>query len=61
MARRSKVGHGPGLGELPNIWVFAYYIYTMAEASDFKFGTPLRFSKAHHRATPKGQLGVALG
>jgi len=27
----------------------------MAEASDFKFGTQLGFSKAHHKITPIGK------
>jgi len=33
----------------------------MAEASDFKFGTQLGFAKAHHKTTPIGKVGVALG
>ena len=37
------------------------YIYTVAEASDFKFGTQLGFAKAHHKTTPRGKVGVALG
>jgi len=51
----------PGLGELPNILWFHFNIYTMAEARDFKFGTQLRFAKAHHKSTPRGKVGVALG
>jgi len=33
----------------------------MAEASDFKFGAQLGFAEAHHKTTPKGKVGVALG
>ena len=36
-----KNGHGPGLGELSEIFRFHFNIYTMAEARDFKFGTQL--------------------
>jgi len=43
--RRRKSGHGPELGELPKIWGFPFNIYTMAEASDFKFGTQLGFDE----------------
>jgi len=39
ITRRREGGCGPGLRELPNIWGFTFNIYTMAEASDFKFGT----------------------
>jgi len=42
---RRKGGRGPGLGELPRIWVNPFNIYTVAEASDFKFGTPLGFPR----------------
>jgi len=52
--------YNPGLGELPKMWGFLFNIYTMAEASDFKFGTQLGFDKAHHKITPRGQVGVAL-
>ena len=34
-----KRGHGPELGELPNIWGFPLNIYAMAKSIDFKFGT----------------------
>ena len=27
----------------------------MAEASEFKFGMPLEFAKAHHKITPRGK------
>jgi len=33
----------------------------MAEANDFKFGTQLGFDKTHHKTTPRGKVGVALG
>jgi len=33
----------------------------MAEARDFKFGTQIGFAKAHHKTTPRGKVGVALG
>jgi len=56
---RRKGGHGPGLGELLKIWGFLS-IFTMAEASDFKFITQLGFAKAHHKTTPRGKVGVAL-
>jgi len=36
-------------------------IYTMAEASDFKFGAQLGFAKTHPKTTPRGKVGVALG
>jgi len=52
-----------GLGELPKIWGFLFNIYTMAEASVFKFGTQLAFVKAHHKITPRGKSwrGLRLG
>jgi len=61
ITRRTKGGHGPGLGELPKIWGFPFNIYTMAEAREFRFATQLGFAKAHHKITPTGQVGVALG
>jgi len=36
-------GACPRLGELPNILRFPFNIYTLAEASDFKFSTQLGF------------------
>jgi len=60
IACRRKDGHGFGLGELSKIWQFPFNIYTMAEASDFKFGTQLGCVKAHHKMTPK-KVGMALG
>ena len=32
----------------------------MAEVSDFKFGIQLKFSKAHHKITPRGESGHGL-
>jgi len=61
ITRRKKGGHGPGLGEIPNIWGFSFNIYIMAEASDFEFGTQLGLAKAHHKTTPRRKVGVALG
>jgi len=55
-----KTGRGPGLGELPKIWKFPFNICTMAEASDFKFGTQLGFAKAHHKITPIGKRRCGL-
>jgi len=42
---------------------FSFNIYTMAEASDFKFSTLLGFAKAHHKITPiaLGKSGCGLG
>jgi len=33
----------------------------MAEASNIKIGTRLKFAKAHHKITSIGKMGVALG
>ena len=52
---------GHGLGELPNILEFPFTISATAEASDFKFGTPLGFAKAHHKIARRKKVGVALG
>ena len=57
----NKGRHGPGLGELPKIWEFPFNIYTMAEASDFKFGTQLGLAKAHYRITPRGKSRGGFG
>jgi len=40
---------------------FAFNIYTISEASDFKFGTQPGFAEAHHEITPRVKVGVALG
>jgi len=37
------------------------YISVIDEASDFKFGMPLEFAKAHHQIPLKEKVGVALG
>jgi len=60
IARRRKGGHGPGLRELPRNLGFPFNIYTMVEASDFKFGTQPGFAKAHHKITPIGKMGMVL-
>jgi len=61
ITRSKKDKHGPGLGELSNIWELPFNIYTTAEASDFKFGIHLGFAKAHHKITPRRKVRVALG
>jgi len=38
-----------------------FNIYTMAEASDFIFGTQLGFAKVHHKITPREKSGGGLG
>jgi len=53
-------GRGPELGEFPKMCRFPFYIYTMAEASDFKSGTQLGFVKAHHNITPIGKSECGL-
>jgi len=47
--------------ELPRIRGFLINISATAEASDFKFGTQLKFAKAHHKIRPREKMGVALG
>ena len=37
------------------------YISVIDEASDFKFGKPLLFTKAHHKIIRRRKLGVAMG
>jgi len=37
------------------------YISVTDEASDFKFGMPLRFAIAHHQIPPEEKVGMALG
>jgi len=49
---RRKGGHSPGLGKLSKSWGSPFNIYSMAEASNFKFGTQLGFAKAHNKITP---------
>jgi len=38
-----------------------YNIFATAGARDLKFSTQLGFAKAHHKTTPRGKVGVALG
>jgi len=49
--------------EVASRWGFPFNISATAEDSDLKFGTQLRFVKAHHKITPrgisKGDLGLA--
>jgi len=40
---------------------FFFNISGTAEASDFKFGMLLGFAKGHHKITPIGKVGLALG
>jgi len=40
---------------------FPYNIASTAGSSDFKFGMHLEFTKAHHKTTPTGKVGVAFG
>ena len=47
-----------GLGKLSEISGFPFNITTTAEASDFKFGTQLGFSKAHYNITPREKSGA---
>jgi len=58
-----KWAYGLGLGELSNILGSPYNISATAGASDFKFGTQLKFAKAHDKITRrrKGRHGPGLG
>jgi len=56
----TKVGMALSYGKIPKIWWFPFIIYTMTEASDFKFGTQLRFAKTHHKIIPGGKVGVVF-
>jgi len=47
--------------EAPRNFGFPFNISATAKAIDFKFGTQLEFGKAHHKITPKGKVGMALG
>jgi len=49
------------LGKLPKIWGFPFNIYTMAEATHFKFGKQLGFAEVHNKDTPRVIVDVALG
>jgi len=37
------------------------YISVVEDARDYKFGTQLRFAKAHQKIPPEEKVGVALG
>jgi len=58
---QKKTGRGTGLGELPEIWGFAFNISATADTSEFKFGTQLGFAKTHHKITPRGKSECGLG
>jgi len=60
-SHQKKSGCDSGLGELPKIWRFPFSIYTMGEASDFKFGTQLEFEKTHHKITCRRKSGHGPG
>jgi len=45
----------------PQTLEVSFNIYTMAEASDFKFGVQFRLAKTHHTITPIGKSGCGLG
>jgi len=45
----------------PNLKKKFSYIFVIDKASDFKFGTQLGFTKAHHKIPPEEDVGVALG
>jgi len=60
-SHQNKNGCDPGLGELPKVLGFPFNISATAKASDFKFGTQIGFAKTHHKITPRGKVGVALG
>jgi len=49
-----------GLGKLSNVWRFSFNIYALAEASDFEFGTQLKFAKAHHKTPTRRKMGVDM-
>jgi len=53
--------NGTGLRELPKNWGFPFNIYTMAEASDFKFGTQLGFAKATIKPHSEEKCASPLG
>ena len=61
ITHREKRGRGPKLVELCKILGFPFNISATAEASEFRFGMQLEFAKAHHKITPRGKVGVALG
>jgi len=56
-SHQKKSGCGPRLGELPEIWGFPLNNPATTEASDFKFGTQLGFTKTHHKITHQRKSG----
>ena len=58
---QKKSGRGPKLGKLPKCLESPFIISATAEASDFKFGKPLRFTKARHKIPKRRKVGMALG
>jgi len=40
---------------------FPFNIFATAEASDFKFGIPFAYAKAHHEITPRAKSGRGPG
>ena len=58
---QKKGWRGPVLGKLSKIWGPLFNTYTMAEVINFNFGTQLGFANVHHKITPRGKVGVALG
>jgi len=57
----TKNVRGPRLEELPKRLGLPFNICATAEASNFKFGMPLGFAKAHYKTTPRGKVVMALG
>jgi len=51
----------PWARESPQNFGVAFNISATAKASDFKFGVPLGFAKAHHKITFRGIVGVPPG
>jgi len=43
----------PWAKDLPKFLRFPFNIYAIYEGRDFKFGTQLKFAKAHHKTTPR--------
>jgi len=57
VAVRRQIHVACTIGELYKILRFPFNIYTMAKASDFKFGRRFGFAKPHHKITPTGKCG----
>jgi len=47
----------PWARETPEILGIPFNISATVKASDFKFGTQLKFAKAHHKITPRRKAG----